>query len=266
MMTKSLSARPFPFLSTALKPKLATHRQTIFRAIEKPKSRFFTRSITGLIATLSLSHAALAAPVFINEFHYDNDGTDSGESLEVAAIAGTNLENWQLLFYNGSNGEVYKSLELNGVISDLDNGYGVLGFATSGIQNGPADAFALVNEQGEVFDFISYEGSLTATDGPANGLTSIDVGLVELPDSPIGLSLQRQGSGNDSDDFYWASATESLGGVNNGQDFQVSSVPLPASLWLFSTACIGLLGRQRAVHKSHQKNIRRQGSMLATAN
>ena len=265
MMTKSLSARPFPFLSTALKPKLATHRQTIFRAIEKPKSRFFTRSITGLIATLSLSHAALAAPVFINEFHYDNNGTDSGEGLEVAAIAGTNLENWQLLFYNGSNGEVYKSLELNGVVSDLDNGYGVLGFATSGIQNGPADAFALVNELGEVFDFISYEGSLTATEGPAIGLTSIDVGLVELPDSPIGLSLQRQGSGNDSEDFYWATATESLGGVNNGQRFQVSSVPLPASLWLFSTACIGLLGRQRATHKSHQQNVRKQGLMLAAA-
>ena len=264
MMTKLLSARPFPF-SSALKSKPTPYRRTIFRVIEKPKSRFFKRSIVGLITTFSLSHAAIAAPVFINEFHYDNNGTDSGEGLEIAAIAGTNLENWQLLFYNGSNGEVYKSLDLNGVISDLDNGYGVLGFATTGIQNGPADAFALVNEQGEVLDFISYEGSLIATEGAANGLTSIDIGLVELPDSPIGWSLQRQGSGNMSDDFNWAVDTASLGGVNNGQDFQVSSVPLPASLWLFSTACIGLLGRQRAAHKNQQQDDGKQELMSAAA-
>ncbi|MDA8963426.1 hypothetical protein N9F42_04745 [Pseudomonadales bacterium] len=264
MMTQLLSARPFPLLSS-IQAKLATHRQTVFRATERPKSRFFSRSITGLIATLSLSQAVLAAPVFINEFHYDNDGTDSDEGLEIAAVAGTNLENWQLLFYNGSNGEVYKSLELNGVMSDLDNGFGTLGFATSGIQNGPADAFALVNDQGEVFDFISYEGSLTATNGPAIGLTSIDVGLVELPDSPIGLSIQRQGSGSKSEDFYWAIDTASLGDVNNGQSFQVSPVPLPASLWLFSTACIGLLGRQRAIHKSHQQDDGKQELMSAAA-
>jgi len=252
MMTKLLSARPFPF-SSALKSKPTSYRRTIFLAIKKPKSRFFTRSITGLIATLSLSHAALAAPVFINEFHYDNNGTDTGEGLEIAAIAGTDLENWQLLFYNGTNGGIYKSLDLNGVVNDLNNGYGVLGFPTTGIQNGPADAFALVNPLGEVFDFISYEGSLTATEGPANGLTSIDVGLEERPDSLLGLSLQRQGSGTLSDDFNWAIDTASLGSINNEQDFQVSSVPLPASLWLFSSACIALLGRQRSCHRSRKQ-------------
>jgi hypothetical protein len=264
-MTHKLSARPFSF---ALKTRLTTylrttylrttylqtiHLQTIFRITEKPPSHFFIRRFSGFIAALSLSHAALAAPVFINEFHYDNNGTDNGEGLEVAAIAGTSLDNWQLLFYNGSNGEIYKSLNLNGVVNDLDNGYGVLGFPTSGIQNGPADAFALVNPLGEVLDFISYEGSLTATEGPANGLTSIDVGLEELPDSLLGLSLQRQGNGTLSDDFNWAIDTASLGNINNEQDFQVSSVPLPASLWLFSTACIALLGRQRCCHRGQQK-------------
>jgi len=260
MKTQLLSARLF---SSALKSNLATHHITAHRTIKKTRNRFFIRHISGLTVALSLSHAALAAPVFINEFHYDNTGTDSGEGLEVAAIAGTSLDNWQLLFYNGSDGGIYKSLNLNGVVSDLDNGYGVLGFPTSGIQNGPADAFALVNPLGEVLDFISYEGSLTATEGAANGLTSIDIGLVELPDSPIGWSLQRQGSGNMSDDFNWAVDTASLGGVNNGQDFQVSSVPLPASLWLFSTACIGLLGRQRAAHKSHKQDDGNQGLMPA---
>jgi hypothetical protein len=250
MKTQLLSARLF---SSALKSNLTTHHITVHRTIKKTKNRFFTQHISVLTVALSLSHAALAAPVFINEFHYDNNGTDNGEGLEVAAIAGTSLDNWQLLFYNGSNGEIYKSLNLNGVVNDLDNGYGVLGFPTSGIQNGPADAFALVNPLGEVLDFISYEGSLTATEGPANGLTSIDVGLEELPDSLLGLSLQRQGNGTLSDDFNWAIDTASLGNINNEQDFQVSSVPLPASLWLFSTACIALLGRQRCCHRSQQK-------------
>ena len=161
----------------------------------KPSLGYVSRGLSSLTVALSLSHAALAAPVFINEFHYDNAGTDSGEGLEVAAIAGTNLDNWQLLFYNGSDGGIYKSLELSGTISSQDNGYGVLSFAAPGIQNGPADAFALVNPLGNVLDFISYEGSLTATEGPANGLTSFDIGLEELPDSLLGFSLQRQGSG-----------------------------------------------------------------------
>lgn len=104
-----------------------------------------------------------------------------------------------------------------------------------------------MNSLGDVFDFISYEGSLIATEGPANSLTSIDIGLAELPESALGLSLQRQGNGTLSDDFNWALDTASFGGINNGQEFQLSPVPvpLPASLWLFSSACIFLLGKQR---------------------
>ena len=33
-------------------------------------------------------------PVFINEFHYDNDGADAGEFVEVAGPAGTSLNGW----------------------------------------------------------------------------------------------------------------------------------------------------------------------------
>ena len=208
-------------------------------------SRLKPQLTTPLLLALSISQSTFAAPVFINEFHYDNAGTDSGEGLEIAAIAGTSLDNWQLLFYNGSDGGIYKSLALSGTINDQNNGYGVLGFAVSGIQNGPADAFALVDSLGTVVDFISYEGSLTATEGPANGLNSIDIGLEELPDSLLGFSLQRQGNGSESNDFNWTADTASLGNINHAQHFQLTTVPLPASLWLFSSACIALLGRQR---------------------
>ena len=194
---------------------------------------------------LGISHSANAASVFINEFHYDNNGTDIDEGLEIAAAADTNLDGWQLLFYNGSDGSVYKTNDLAGLIPNQENGYGVLSFSSSGIQNGPADAFALVDDLGSVMDFISYEGSVTATEGAALGLTSIDVGVSEPTNTPLGMSLQKLGLGFDSEDFSWAIHPASFGSINSGQTFSPSPVPLPASLWLFSTALMGLLARKR---------------------
>lgn len=203
---------------------------------------------------LSLSHSANAASVFINEFHYDNSGPDIDEGLEIAATAGTNLDGWQLLFYNGSDGTVYKSNELGGIIPNQENGYGVLSFNSSGIQNGPADAFALVNDLGSVMDFISYEGSVTATEGAALGLSSVDVGVSEPTNTALGMSLQKLGLGVDSDDFSWAINQASFGSINSGQTFNPSAVPLPASLWLFSTALMGLLARKRMTDVSNDLN------------
>ncbi|MGH9270793.1 MAG: hypothetical protein ACRDZ2_05935, partial [Ilumatobacteraceae bacterium] len=37
--------------------------------------------------------------VFINELHYDNASTDTGEAIEVAAPAGTNLTGWSIVLY-----------------------------------------------------------------------------------------------------------------------------------------------------------------------
>ena len=38
--------------------------------------------------------------VWINEFHYDNDGGDTGEAVEVAGPAGTDLTDFQLVLYS----------------------------------------------------------------------------------------------------------------------------------------------------------------------
>jgi hypothetical protein len=40
--------------------------------------------------------------VWINEFHYDNIGTDTGEFIEIAGTAGTNLGTYSLVRYNGT--------------------------------------------------------------------------------------------------------------------------------------------------------------------
>jgi hypothetical protein len=85
--------------------------------------------------------------VFINEFHYDNSGTDVGEFIELAGLAGTNLNGWSLVLYNGSNGAAYNTIDLSGnTITNESNGFGfvTVSFPSNGLQNGSPDGIALV--------------------------------------------------------------------------------------------------------------------------
>ena len=157
--------------------------------------------------------------VFINEIHYDNTGGDIGEAIEVAGTAGTDLSGWSLVLYNGSNETVYNTQSLNGIIPDQDGGYGTLSFAISGIQNGAPDGIALVDDAGDVIQFLSYEGSFVAVGGAADGMTSEDIGILEASDSPVGSSLQLIGFGSTYEDFIWQLATATYGSVNTNQFF-----------------------------------------------
>jgi hypothetical protein len=119
--------------------------------------------------------------VWINEFHYDNTGTDAGEFVEVAGTAGLNLTGYSILLYNGSGGAVYNTIALSGIIDNEGvSGFGALNFSlpTDGLQNGAPDGIALVNGS-TVLEFISYEGTFTAVGGAANGVLSTDVGVSE---------------------------------------------------------------------------------------
>ncbi len=137
----------------------------------------------------------MAAQPFINEFHYDNTGTDAGEFIEIAGLAGTNLAGYSLVLYNGSPTQLnmYSTINLSGVIANLANGYGVLSFAAVGLQNGNAtqtepDGIALVGPGNVVLEFISYEGSFTAASGVAAGLTSTNGGPATDADLETALS------------------------------------------------------------------------------
>ncbi|WP_019612867.1 endonuclease [Psychromonas ossibalaenae] len=164
--------------------------------------------------------------LWINEFHYDNASTDVGESVEVAGTAGLNLSGWTIVAYNGKDGAAYKTVNLSGVIADQQAGFGTLSFAASGLQNGAPDGLALVDSSGKLVQFISYEGSFTATDGAAAGVTSVDVGVSETSSTPSGHSLQLSGSGTSYAEFSWqAAAANTSGSLNNGQVF-ASSVPV----------------------------------------
>ncbi|MBB4038649.1 hypothetical protein GGR34_000278 [Microvirga flocculans] len=169
------------------------------------------------------------ANVWINEFHYDNGGTnDLNEFIEIAGRAGTDLTGWKIQLYNGSNNGLYASgpeIALSGTIADATgNGFGFISVDAVGLQNGAPDGFALVDAAGNVVEFWSYEGTITAIDGAAAGMTSKDVGVLENGTGSATGSIQRQGTGYDSTGFtswavFSADNTATRNGVNTGQTF-----------------------------------------------
>lgn len=167
-----------------------------------------------------ISCITLASPVaWINEFHYDNIGIDVDEFIEIAGPAGLDLSTFSIELYSGGTSKQYSNtIFLSGIIPDQSNGIGTLSFNTPGLQNGPSDGFALI-DSGIVLQFLSYEGTLTATDGTANGMTSIDVGVRESNSTtPLGHSLQLKGSGIQYSHFTWNEpSVASPGSINIGQ-------------------------------------------------
>ncbi|SOC00002.1 ExeM/NucH family extracellular endonuclease [Rhodobacter maris] len=171
----------------------------------------------------------IATRVFINEIHYDNSGTDIDEMIEIAGPAGTDLSGWSMVLYNGNGGAVYNTTALSGVIDDEGAGFGALSFAFPGLQNGAPDGIALVDGSGTVVQFLSYEGVMTAADGPAAGLTSTDIGVAETGSTPTGETLQLSGTGTVYEDFGWTGPVAgSAGALNAGQSFGASSLSMIA--------------------------------------
>lgn len=169
------------------------------------------------IAAPSPVHAS--SHVWINEIHYDNAGTDRDEAIEVAGVAGTDLTGWSLVLYNGDGGEAYRTTGLSGILPDQQAGFGTtsVGYPVNGIQNGPEDGIALVDAAGEVVQFLSYEGTLVGVGGPADGMTSEEIGSEQASSSPVGHSLQLAGNGASYGDFDWALAAATFGEPNTGQ-------------------------------------------------
>ncbi|MGC9472003.1 MAG: T9SS type A sorting domain-containing protein [Bacteroidales bacterium] len=162
--------------------------------------------------------SAFSQSVFINEIHYDNDGGDTDEGVEIAGPAGTDLTGWSLVGYNGKGGAVYSTTNLSGTIPDQMNGFGTLWFEIPGLQNGAPDGIALVDPSSSVIQFLSYEGTFTAADGPAGGMESTDIGVQQTSSTEIGLTLQLSGEGVVYTDFTWEGpVAETRGNVNLNQ-------------------------------------------------
>ncbi len=144
--------------------------------------------------------------VWINELHYDNISTDVNEFVEmvIALSDSSTLPFLALHFYNGNDQLVYKTSESSAWLTGYTDPQGFLYITAvvKGIQNGLADGIALTH-RGRVIQFLSYEGTLTALDGPAAGLTSSDIGVMEDTDAPLNSSLQLVGTGGSYTDFQW---------------------------------------------------------------
>jgi hypothetical protein len=175
----------------------------------------------------------LPAPVikpWINEFHYDDASTDANEFVEIIvpdAYTGTALT---LTFYNGNGGATYgTAYTLNDMVLGQDttdyNVYSITIPQVTGIQNGNPDGFSLSDNSG-LIQFLSYGGTFAATNGPALGITSTSVGVVENGGNE-GSSIHLTGSGDQYEDFVWSvsAATDSntKGNTNTGQT--ISAVP-----------------------------------------
>jgi len=188
------------------------------------KRVFKTNGIKAILVnifTLSFGWGQSTSDAWVNEIHYDNNGSDTGEGVEIVIrdIATYPLENWSVELYNGSNSTKYGTINFTTPTSqESRNGFTIAWKTKNGIQNGAPDGLALVYNSSTLVQFLSYEGQITATDGTANGETSTNIGVNESGSTPSGHSLQLSGSGSIYSDFSWQSAgANTAGSINTSQ-------------------------------------------------
>lgn len=171
---------------------------------------------------------------WINEIHYDNASTDVGEFVEVVIEdTGYDLSLFTVSLYNGSDGGAYGTSTLDTYTLGSSSGdFDIYYMDMTNIQNGGPDGIAL-SYNGDLIQFLSYEGIFTATDGVASGELSTDIGVSESGSTAIGESLQLCCNGTQYSDMTWQSAaTATKGAVNSGQ-------ALPITLSSFEAAVKG---------------------------
>jgi predicted extracellular nuclease len=183
----------------------------------------FGIAATALVQILFAKAATACLPttVFINEIHYDDASIDANEGFEIAGTAGINLDGYSVTFYRGS-GTIISKTDLDGVLANDSGGFGFKAFLfeTNGLQNGLM-GLALADKSGNVVQFLSYEGVVSeATEGPATGMTSIDIGVSENGDTTETQSMQLitksgEAPGTSYGDFIWTTGAESTMGTKN---------------------------------------------------
>ncbi len=184
----------------------------------------------------------------INEINYDNDGTDNAEYVEIFHPGGGDFTGYDLVLYNGSTRTEYRRVNLGVIPSD---GFLVIGYsstpnvdivwsvAADAIQNGAPDGMAIVQHGIRVVEFISYEGTFIAANNEANGMQSIDIGVVDIdPDDRTGeVVLQRFPDGTGP----WFQTTDGIdAGVYADGTPGYANVPEPATMVLLGLGALML--------------------------
>src|SRR3546814_6973401 len=152
----------------------------------------------------------------------DNACCEMGWRIKIVCSDVGSLAGYRVHLYSGGSSPVsantYGSATVpTCLVSSCGGSVRIATVAYSGLQNGSNDAMALVDADGAVVQFLGYEGSVTAANGPASGQTSDSLPVAEDSGTPAGTSLQLRGSGSGYGDFSWAgSSADSFGACNDG--------------------------------------------------
>ena len=190
-----------------------------------------------VLCTVQAATAQTNTPVLIQEVLYDGSGTDSEEAFtEISGPPGKVMDGWSLVGVNGSNGEPYRTIALDGATIPAD---GLLVVAhenatgdalthrdfTANVdwQNGP-DAVQLRDPQDQVVDALQYGDAGQHNAGEGN----------PAPEVASGQSLSRAADGADTDDNLadftaQDSPTPGTGGAPPPGTSQPSNTETPAT-------------------------------------
>lgn len=177
------------------------------------------------ILTLFLTSFLFSQTVVINEIDADTPGSDTLEFIELksfdaggVALPNYSLDGYVIVFYNGANDWVYRTIDLDGFVTDIN---GIIHFGNSavspspaatippnGIQNGP-EVVAIYNGNATDFpidtatfdlpnlvDAIAYSNNTTQ---PTSLMTSLGISVF-MNENANGLkdtqSIQRKNDGS----------------------------------------------------------------------
>lgn len=176
--------------------------------------------------------ANLEPPFWINEVaRVPNLGGFERDAawVEIAGPAGRSLSGWNLLVY--TDGGLVRPIEngaLTGTLPNQQNGYGTLRHDiiyqpfNEDTPPGAAIALALQDPSGEVVQFVSYNQTVQAVDGPAADLVSTFTAAITDELQEAGATVQLSGTGTRLSDFRWnhLALPGSPGATNNQQAFR----------------------------------------------
>ena len=229
--------------------------------------------------------------LWINEIHHSNDGPDTGEGVEIAGRAGTDLYGYRVWTYSGY-GDLYQvdgdgtdgspAIAFRGTIDDEGGGVGAVWQAAERLRGG-CQGLALTDPDGVLLQFLSTGGCrFNAIEGPVFDAAEAEGsggGAPSHPDSlawstvirgprgadgthrrvqewsalPAGHSLQLSGAGDAYTDFAWTGPLPETRGRLN--DYQAPSAQIANAIsgWASGDAVpLGLLAP--AVDPGHDED------------
>jgi len=128
---------------------------------------------------------------WVNEFHYDDEGIDTNEFVEVAFETGSgvsNLNEYQCWIYDQYGGAAVSIPLDDFTLGGSSNGFTFYTYMMP-LDNYGTGIGISIDIPIDIPIFISYEGIVEATNGPYEGYLSEDVGVYESDYTPEGSSI-----------------------------------------------------------------------------